>query len=138
MLIYRKGGDIMQDFFDRLQEDSQVYVIALLSAILVVNVIDYCFGWVNAKFNKNVVFESNIALYGIIKKMMYFIVLVLFMFIAYLLIPPTVAVPTLITLYVGYLLSELNSVLSHLNLTEDGKTGELFSTFIARLLNGGK
>lgn len=128
----------MQDFFDRLQEDSQVYVIALLSAILVVNVIDYCFGWVNAKFNKNVVFESNIALYGIIKKMMYFIVLVLFMFIAYLLIPPTVAVPTLITLYVGYLLSELNSVLSHLNLTEDGKTGELFSTFIARLLNGGK
>lgn len=127
----------MLEFFERLQQDSQVYVIGLLTAILVVNVVDTGFGWVNAKFNKNVVFQSSIALYGIIKKMMYFIVLVLFMFIAYLLLPATIALPALITLYIAYLLSEVNSVLSHLNLTEDGKKGELFITFMSRLLKGG-
>lgn len=119
-----------------LQESIDLYLIALLTAIIIASIIDFGFGWVNARFNSHVKFESGIALYGIIKKMMYFIVLVFFMGVANLIVPEKVAVPALIVLYVGYLASEINSILSHLELTEDGKTGELFRTFISRLLNG--
>lgn len=111
-------------------------LIALLTIIIIASTTDFSFGWINARFNKNVKFESGRALYGIIKKMMYFIVLVLFMVIAFLLLPETVAIPAVITLFVGYLISEINSILSHLELTEDGKKGELFRTFISRILKG--
>lgn len=119
-----------------LKENIDIYLIALLSIVLVANIIDFGFGWVNARFNKNVVFESNIALYGIIKKMMYFIVLILFTIIALAVIPHEIAIPSITALYLGYLLSEVNSILSHLDLTSDGKTGELFRTFISRILKG--
>lgn len=114
------------------------YLLALLALIIVANTVDFSFGWVNARFNSKVQFESNIALYGIIKKMMYFIVLVLFMVVAFMLVPQTIALPALYALYIGYLVSEINSILSHLNLTNDGKKGELFLTFISRLVKGDK
>ncbi|MFD2133352.1 phage holin family protein [Pseudogracilibacillus auburnensis] len=113
-------------------------IIALLAIIIVASTTDFSFGWVNARFNSNVKFESGIALYGIIKKMMYFIVLVLFMIVAFLLVPEKIAIPAVVTLFIGYLVSEINSILSHLELTEDGKKGELFRTFISRILNGDK
>lgn len=120
----------MLDFFDTLHEDKIKFLIVLLSLIVIVSVTDWAFGWINAKFNKSVTFQSNIALYGIIKKMMYFIVLVIFMFVGFLLLPSSLAFGALVTLYVGYLLSESNSVLSHLGLTDDGKKGDLFINFI--------
>lgn len=117
-----------------LSETDDTFIVALLSIILIVSTIDFLFGWINAKFNENVKFESGVALYGIMKKMMYFVVLVIFMIIAFLLIPDKIAFGSLSTLYIGYLMSEINSVLSHLELTEDGKRGELFRTFIERLI----
>ena|SRR5690625_78026 len=126
----------MISFLQGLTENKDVYLIALLTAILIASTLDYLFGWINARFNKNVQFESGKALYGIIKKMMYFIVLVFFMFIAFLFIPEMVAFTSLVALFVGYLISEINSILSHLELTQDGKKGELFRTFISRLING--
>lgn len=41
---------------------------------------------------------------------------------------------TVYTLYVGYLLSELNSIMSHLGWTEDGKKGELFRGFVEKII----
>lgn len=122
--------------FEVLKENIDLYLIVLLSIILVSNLIDFSFGWINAKFNKNVKFESGKALYGIIKKMMYFIVLILFSIIALAIIPHEIAIPSIIALYIGYLLSEINSILSHLELTDDGKKGELFRTFISKLMKG--
>ena len=123
--------------FKVLKENIDLYLIVLLSIILISNLVDFSFGWLNAKFNKNVKFESGKALYGIIKKMMYFIVLILFSIIALAIIPHEIAIPSIIALYIGYLLSEINSILSHLELTDDGKKGELFRTFISKLMKGG-
>ena len=120
------------------QIEGMYLIIALLTIILAASTIDFSFGWINARFNKNVKFESGIALYGIIKKMMYFIVLVLFMIIAFLLVPEKIAIPAVLALFIGYLASEINSILSHLELTQDGKKGELFRTFISRILNEDK
>lgn len=113
------------------------YLLALLAGILIASTLDFTFGWINARFNSNVQFESNIALYGIMKKMMYFIVAVFFMFITFLLVPEKVALPALYALYIGYLMSEVNSVLSHLNLSKDGKKGEMFASFVSRVFKGG-
>lgn len=118
-------------------ETHDTFIIFLLTLILIASTIDFSFGWINARFNKNVVFESGKALYGIIKKMMYFIVLVFFIPVA-VIVPEQVGIPALVALYLGYLISEVNSILSHLELTEDGKKGELFRTFISRMINKGE
>lgn len=125
------------EMFELLKDDIDLYLMVLLSIILVTNVIDWLFGWLNAKFNKDVAFESHIALYGIIKKMMYFIVLILFTISALAIIPHEVAIPSITALYIGYLLSEINSILSHLDLTEDGKSGQVFKHFIEKIFKGG-
>ena len=124
------------EMFKLLKDDINIYLMVLLSIVLVSNVIDWCFGWLNARFNSKVVFKSGKALYGIIKKMMYFIVLIFFSIVALAIIPHEIAIPSITALYVGYLFSEINSILSHLNLTEDGKKGEVFKNFIDRIMKG--
>lgn len=125
----------MISFLKDLTHTDDQYIVALLATILTASTLDFTFGWVNARFNINVEFESGLALYGIIKKMMYFITLVFFMVIAFLIAPEQVAIAAVYTLFIGYLISEANSILSHLGFTEDGKKGELFRDFIERLLN---
>lgn len=119
-----------------IKDNIDLYLMVLLSIVMVANVIDWSFGWINAKFNKKVTFVSGKALYGIIKKMMYFIVLILFGITALAIVPHNIAISAISILYIGYLASEFNSILSHLNLTEDGKKGELFKHFIDRILKG--
>ena len=123
----------MVTYLNNLTHTDDQYILALLVTILIASTIDFLFGWVNARFNSNVVFESGVALYGIIKKMMYFVTLVLFMIIAFLIIPESVATAAVYTLFIGYLLSESNSILSHLGLTDDGKKGEIFRDFIEKI-----
>lgn len=124
----------MVTFLNSLTHNDDQYILALLVTILIASTIDFLFGWVNARFNNSVVFKSGVALYGIIKKMMYFVTLVLFMIIAFLIIPENVATAAVYTLFVGYLLSEANSILSHLGLTDDGKKGEVFRDFIEKIV----
>ena len=124
----------MVSFLNGLTRTDDKYIVALLVTILIASTVDFLFGWVNARFNCDVVFESGVALYGIIKKMMYFVTLVLFMIIAFLIIPENVATAAVYTLFVGYLLSEANSILSHLGLTDDGKKGEVFRDFIEKIV----
>lgn len=124
------------ELLEGLKNNIDVYLMVLLSIVIISNVIDWSFGWINAKFNSKVVFVSGRALYGIIKKMMYFIVLILFGITALAIIPHNIAIPAITALYVGYILSEINSILSHLNLTEDGKRGEVFKHFLERILKG--
>ena len=126
------------EVFKSLKDNIDIYLIVLLSIILSANVIDWLFGWLNAKFNKEVVFQSSMALYGIVKKMMYFIVLIFFSVTALAIVPHEIAIPAITALFIGYLISEINSILSHLNLSEDGKKGEVFATFIKKILGGEK
>lgn len=122
-----------------IKDNIDLYLLVILTMILVANIIDFGFGWANAKMNKNVKFISSKALYGIVKKMMYFIVLVFFGVSALIVIPNEVSLPAIITLYLGYLASEINSILSHLKVTEDGKKGEVFMDFIEKIFyKGGK
>lgn len=121
-------------FLNELTQSDGTFIIALLGTILIASTFDFLFGWLNARFNSNVVFQSGVALYGIIKKMMYFVTLAFFMVVAFLIVPDQIAMAAVYTLYVGYLMSELNSIMSHLGLSDDGKKGDLFRDFVERII----
>lgn len=123
----------MVTFLTGLTQNDDNFIMALLLAILVANTLDFSFGWLNAKLNEKIVFKSGIALKGIVNKLQRYIVLVFFVAIAFLVVPTSVATTSVYTLLIGYLLSEANSVLSHLGLTEDGKTDDLFIDFLKRI-----
>lgn len=124
----------MITFLNDLTQSDDTFIIALLGTILIASTFDFLFGWLNARFNSNVVFQSGVALYGIIKKMMYFVTLAFFMVVAFLIVPDQIAMAAVYTLYVGYLMSELNSIMSHLGLSDDGKKGDLFRDFVERII----
>lgn len=111
-----------------------IYVISL---ILIANVLDFSIGWVNAKLNDEVAFSSSKAIYGIARKMFVFILLIFFIPFS-LLVPEPIGISALYVLYMGYLLSEVTSILNHLKLGEDDKTNDMFMGFINKVMKGGK
>jgi toxin secretion/phage lysis holin len=104
-------------------------LIYILSLILIANLIDFLIGWINAKFNKSVPFSSSKAIYGIARKIVLFMLLILFIPVA-LLVPEPIGISALYVLYIGYLLSELNSILSHLKISDDDKSTDRFIDFV--------
>lgn len=127
----------MINWLQKWLETDNTKIIYLLILILGANIIDFLLGWLNAKFNKDVAFSSSKAIFGIARKMMLFILCVFFIPVS-LLVPPPIGIGALYVLFLGYLLSEINSILSHLNLSEDDKTSNLFGDFINKIFKGGK
>jgi toxin secretion/phage lysis holin len=109
-------------------------IVYLLALILCANMIDFLLGWINAKFNKNVSFSSSKAIYGIARKMILFILCVFFIPIS-LLVPYPIGIGALYVLFIGYLWSEINSILSHLKLANDDKTTDKFSDFVTKIFS---
>lgn len=118
-----------------LQNDN-TKIIYILVLILTANMIDFLMGWINAKFNKEVEFSSSKAILGIARKMMMFILCVLFIPIS--LLVPSVGIVALYVMLLGYLLSELNSILNHLKLAKDDKSVDVFLDFLQKLFGKGK
>lgn len=112
-------------------------IIYILTLILIANMIDFTIGWVNAKFNPKVQFSSNVAIYGIARKMIMFILCVFFVPVS-LLVPSGVGIVALWLLLIGYLVSEINSILTHLRLADDAKDIDLFADFIKSIFKRGE
>lgn len=128
----------MIDWLSKWLMTDDTKLIYLLTMILCANVIDFTIGWVNAKFNKNVAFSSGTAIYGILRKIIMFMLLVFFIPVA-LLVPTPVGISALYVLFSGYLLSEITSILGHLKISEDDKDTDKFIDFINTIFkNGGK
>lgn len=128
----------MIEWLNRFLETDNTKLIYLLSLIIGANIIDFTLGWVNAKFNKNVDFSSSRAIFGIARKMLLLILCVYFIPVA-LLVPDPIGISALYVLYLGYLLSEINSIFNHLRLSEDDKSTDVFIDFInAVFKKGGK
>jgi toxin secretion/phage lysis holin len=130
-------GSGKMDMFHYMQkwlENDNTKVIYLLVLILVANMIDFVSGWINAKFNPNVAFSSSKAIFGIARKMILFILCVFFVPIS-LLVPYPVGIAALYVFLLGYLLSEINSILSHLRLSDDDKSVDKFSDFIKKVFS---
>lgn len=122
----------MIEWLTRFLESDNTKLIYLLALIGVANIIDFSMGWINAKFNKKVDFSSSKAIFGIARKMLLLILCVYFIPVA-LLVPEPIGISALYVLYIGYLLSEINSILNHLKLADDDKSTDMFADFIANL-----
>jgi toxin secretion/phage lysis holin len=124
----------MFNYMQRWLENDNTKVIYFLVLILIANMIDFLLGWINAKFNTTVAFSSSKAIYGIARKMIMFILCVFFVPVS-LLVPYPVGIAALYVLFTGYLLSEINSILSHLKISDDDKSVDKFSDFIKKLFS---
>src|SRR5690606_17950583 len=109
----------------------------LLTLILIANIIDFSLGWLNGKFNPKVQFSSNKAIYGIARKIILFILLVFFIPVS-MLVPYPVGIGALYVLFIGYLVSEINSILSHLKLADDDKSVDRFADFVQKIFSSNK
>lgn len=125
----------MFEWLGNLLLDDGTKVLYILSLILIANVIDFIMGWLNAKFNVSVAFSSSKAIYGIARKMVMFILAVFFVPIS-LLVPPPIGIGALYVFLFGYLASEINSILSHLKLSDDDKSTDRFADFVNKVLKG--
>lgn len=126
----------MIDWLQRFLETDNTKLIYLLALIGTANIIDFSMGWINAKFNKNVDFSSSRAIFGIARKMLLLILCVYFIPVA-LLVPEPIGISALYVLYIGYLLSEINSILNHLSLADDDKSTDMFADFISNIFKKG-
>lgn len=122
----------MINWLNQWLSNESTKVIYILILILIANMIDFVLGWVNAKFNKDVYFSSSKAIFGIARKMVMFIICVFFIPVS-LLVPPPVGFSALYVLLLGYLASEINSILSHLKLTQEDKSADVFIDFIKKI-----
>lgn len=123
----------MIEWLQRFLESDSSKLIYILALILSANLIDFTIGWLNAKFNKKVKFSSAKAIFGIARKLVLFIVLVYAIPVA-LLMPEPLGISALYVLYIGYLLSEINSILNHFKLTDDDKSMDPFIEFFKGLI----
>lgn len=128
--------DMIQWLSNWLHNDN-TKIIYLLALIMGANIIDFVIGWTNAKLNPKIKFSSGKAIYGIARKMVLFIIMVYFIPVA-LLIPYPLGISALYVLFMGYLGSELNSILGHFNKVEDGDKVDVFADFIKTIFYHGK
>lgn len=124
----------MIEWLQRFLESDSSKLIYILALILSANMIDFMIGWLNAKFNKKVKFSSAKAIFGIARKLVLFIVLVYAIPVA-LLMPEPLGISALYVLYIGYLLSEINSILNHFKLSDDDKSMDPFIEFFKGLIH---
>lgn len=119
----------MITYLQSLLENDDTKVLYILGVLVLLMMVDFLLGFTNAKFNQMVTFKSGQALAGIVKKMMYIAVVVVFSLVS-LLLPQPIGIGALYTFLFGMLYAELNSILSHLRVTEDGKDHSVFVDFI--------
>jgi toxin secretion/phage lysis holin len=124
----------MIDWLGQWLNNENTKIIYVLMCIMGANIIDFFLGWINAKFNKDVKFSSSKAIYGIARKMVMFMLCVFFIPVS-LLVPEPMGIGALYVMFIGYLVSELTSILNHLKLASDDKTTDMFMDFVNRLFN---
>ena len=127
----------MIEWLSSFLESDNTKLIYILALIMGANIIDFTVGWLNAKFNPKMKFSSSKAIFGIARKLLLFILLIYSIPMA-LLMPEPLGISALYVLYIGYLVSEINSVLNHFKLADDDKTMDPFINFFKKIFEKGE
>lgn len=106
------------------QDNKILFVLGLIAAAMI---IDFLTGTVAAKINKDIIFESQKGINGILRKICSMIVMIFFIPIS-ILIPEGVGIGLVYVLYLGYLIMEVKSILE--NLKKMGLDVSLFKNFV--------
>lgn len=117
----------MFDYFRHFLETEDNKILFILFLICVAMILDFLTGTIAAKVNPEIEFRSKVGINGILRKIVSVFLLIFF-------IPMSVIVPggagtaLLYTLYLGYLLMEVKSLLE--NYQKLGGTTDLFQRFL--------
>lgn len=118
---------MMIEFLRGLMGTQDNKILFVLGLIAVAMIIDFLTGTVAAKINKDIIFESQKGINGILRKICSMIVMIFFIPIS-ILIPEGVGIGLVYVLYLGYLIMEVKSILE--NLKKMGLDTSLFSKFV--------
>ena len=106
------------------QDTKILFVLGLIAAAMI---IDFLTGTVAAKINKDIIFESQKGINGILRKICSMIVMIFFIPVS-ILLPEGIGVGVL---YLGYLVMEIKSILE--NLKKMGIDTSLFNNFVSEV-----
>ena len=118
---------MMIEFLMKLIETQNTKILFVLALIAGAMIIDFLTGIVAAKISKNIIFESQKGINGILRKICSMIVMIFFIPVS-VLIPEGVGIPLVYVLYLGYLVMEIKSILE--NLKKMGLDISLYSKFV--------
>lgn len=117
----------MFEYFRHFLETEDNKILFILFLICAAMILDFLTGTVAAKVNPDIEFKSKVGINGILRKIVSVFLLIFF-------IPMSVIVPggagtaLLYTLYIGYLMMELKSILE--NYQKLGGASDLFQRFL--------
>ena len=104
----------MFEFLKHFLETEDGKILYLLSMISLAMILDFSTGIIAAKINSNITFNSKAGINGILRKIGSILVMVFFIPIS-VLIPGDTGTILIYTLYIGYLVMELKSIVENLN-----------------------
>ncbi|MGF1919353.1 phage holin family protein [Enterococcus faecalis] len=117
----------MFDYFRHFLETEDTKILFILALICTAMVIDFFTGTFAAKINPDIEFKSKIGINGILRKLTSIFLLVFFIPLS-VIVPGGAGVALLYTLYLGYLLMEIKSIME--NYQKVGGKTDLFQRFI--------
>lgn len=121
---------MMIDFLRELIGTQDTKILFVLGLIAAAMIIDFLTGTVAAKINKDIIFESQKGINGILRKICSMIVMIFFIPVS-ILLPEGIGIGLIYVLYVGYLVMELKSILE--NLKKMGIDTSLFNNFVSEV-----
>ncbi len=118
---------MMIEFLRELMITQDTKILFVLGLIAVAMIIDFLTGTVSAKINKDIIFESQKGINGILRKICSMLVMIFFIPVS-ILIPERIGVGLIYVLYLGYLIMEIKSILE--NLKKMGLDISIFKDFV--------
>lgn len=125
----------MMDFLRMCIQSEDGKILYLLALIAITMIIDFITGTIGAWVSEDIEFRSKEGINGILRKIASMLALLIFVPVS-VLIPNDAGVALMYTLYIGYLVFELKSILENLN--RCGIEVKLFEGIIDALKKGGK
>lgn len=118
------------DFFRHLVDTQDSTLIYLISLIAIAMMMDFITGTIAAYVNPEIEFKSKAGINGILRKIASLLLLLFFIPVS-VLIPGEVGAATCYTLYGGYLLFEIKSIIE--NIGKNGTDTTLFEKILETL-----
>lgn len=120
------------EFLKSCVQTQESKVLFILMIIAVAMIIDFITGTIAAYVNPEIQFKSKAGINGILRKIASMLLLIVFLPVS-VLIPGNAGMALVYTLYFGYLIMEVKSIIE--NVGKNGTDTSLFTQFINKLSN---
>ncbi|MBC2575227.1 phage holin family protein [Peptostreptococcus canis] len=118
------------DFFRDCVQTQESKILFILMIIAIAMIVDFITGTIAAYVNPKIKFQSKAGINGILRKIASMLLLIVFLPVS-VLIPGNAGIALTYTLYFGYLLMEVKSIIE--NVGKNGTNTSLFSDVVSKL-----